>query len=52
MDNNISAVDAFVFEGGFQCPTIVLCLVIKHKQGIFSENFSIFFCMIRKKNKD
>lgn len=52
MDNNISAEDAFLFEDGFQCPIIVLRLVIKRKRGIFSENFSIFFHMTRKKNKD
>lgn len=52
MDNNISAEDAFLFEDGFQYPIIVLRLVIKHKRGIFSENFSIFFRMTRKKNKD
>ena len=52
MDNNISAVDAFLFEDGFQCLIIVLRLVIKRKRGIFSENFSIFFRMTRKKNKD
>lgn len=52
MDNNISAVDAFLFEDGFQCVITVLRLVIKHKRGIFSENFSIFFRMTRKKNKD
>ena len=52
MDNNISAEDAFLFEDGFQCAIIVLRLVIKRKRGIFSENFSIFFHMTRKKNKD
>lgn len=52
MDNNISAVDAFLLEDGFQCPIIVLRLVIKRKRGIFSENVSIFFRMTRKKNKD
>ena len=52
MDNNISAVDAFLFEDGFQCVVTVLRLVIKHKRGILSENVSIFVCMTRKKNKD
>lgn len=52
MDNNISAVDAFLFEDGFQCVITVLRLVIKHKRGIFSENVSIFVCITRKKNKD
>ena len=52
MDNNISAVDAFLFEDGFQCVITVLRLVIKHKRGILSENVSIFVCMTRKKNKD
>lgn len=52
MDNNVSAVDAFTFEDGFQWVITVLRLVIKHKRGIFSKNFSIFVCMTRKKNKD
>ena len=43
MDNNISAVDAFLFEDGFQCVITVLRLVIKHKEAYLVRTFQFLF---------